>query len=168
MSDQLPQGVDAILENDACLSSSSFVVTRAMATEERNLNNEAKSISKADRHHCHETKNDEKEFEQDLNLDSLFNEKSSVMTDPSQQMIISTLDRHEIIKLQRSSHLFDLVSDEATDTVEYFIENGVLIRKWRDRRAIADCVDPCVQVVVPRLLRYNLLEYAIAFQPQVI
>ena len=56
------------------------------------------------------------------------------------------------------SHLFDLISDEATDTVGYFIENDVLIRKWRDRRVLADCVDPCVQVVVPRLLRYNLLE----------
>ena len=43
-----------------------------MATEERNLNNVAKSISKVDRHHCDETKNDNKEFEQDLNLDSLF------------------------------------------------------------------------------------------------
>ena len=43
-----------------------------MATEERNLNNEAKSISKVGRHHCDETKNDNKEFEQDLNLDSLF------------------------------------------------------------------------------------------------
>ena len=75
---------------------------------------------------------------------------------------LSTLDRHEIIKLQRSdpnlSHLFDLVSDEATNTVGYFIQNCVLIRKWRDRRVIADCVDPCVQVVVPRLLRYNFLE----------
>ena len=114
LSDQLPEGVDAILRNDACLSSFSFVVTRAMATEERNLINEAKSISKVDRHQCHDTKNDEKELEQDLNLDSLFNEKSSVMTDPSQQMTLSTLDRHEIIRLQRSdpylSYLFDLVS----------------------------------------------------------
>ena len=62
-----------------------------MATEERNLNNEVKSISKIDRHHCHETKNDEKEFEQDLNLNSLFNKKSSVMTDPSQQMTYQLL-----------------------------------------------------------------------------
>ena len=117
-----------------------------MATEERNLNNEAKSISKVDRLHCHETKNDEKKFEQDLNWDSLFNERSSVMTDPNQKMTLSTLDRHEIIKLQRSdpnlSHLFDLVSDATIDTVGYFIENGVLIRKWHDRRVIADCVDP--------------------------
>ena len=60
-----------------------------------------------------------------MNLDSLFKEKSSVMTEPSQQMTLSTLDRHEIIKLQRSdpnwSHLFDLVSDEATDNEGYFI-----------------------------------------------
>ena len=54
-----------------------------MATEECNLNNEAKSISKVDRHRCHETKNDKKEFEQDLNLENLFKEKSNVMTDPS-------------------------------------------------------------------------------------
>ena len=47
---------NAISGKDACLSSSSFVVTRAMATEERNLNNDSKSISKVDRHHCHETR----------------------------------------------------------------------------------------------------------------
>ena len=103
------------------------MVTRAVATEERALENETKSISKVDEHHCHETKNNKKEFEQDLTFDSLIKEKNNVMTDynDSQRITLSTLDKHELIKLQRSdpslSHLFDLVSDEATETVEYFI-----------------------------------------------